>query len=298
MSKRTACSVARGAAASAILLYGTMPAQADCDDVSWLDPSSPPAFLVDIDQAPGSGDCQFHEFASWNFMSLVLGRSPALATWPTTEQVFQVSGTPQCLGAPLGTGLTHITRQTGKGVSLDDIDEATGAPLVDQNGRYVQFEIRVDPSLCGGVSRCRLYEQSCTLAALGAQSQFRWPAGVAGKTPGVAEVKMAWRILETCTLPDSPKASCQPDDPTQFFWIGNVSVDAFSPKDPVAMSGLTIGLIGFHLIQKTPTHPEFIWATWEHRANAPVCPGSDNNACRDPQPQKLRYRHTQRMAAL
>jgi hypothetical protein len=34
------------------------------------------------------------------------------------------------------------------------------------------------------------------------------------------------------------------------------------------------GLVGMHLAIWTPNHPEAIWATWEHKDNAPLCDGS------------------------
>lgn len=33
----------------------------------------------------------------------------------------------------------------------------------------------------------------------------------------------------------------------------------------------TLGMVGFHLAISTETHPEFIWATFEHRQNVPEC---------------------------
>lgn len=32
-----------------------------------------------------------------------------------------------------------------------------------------------------------------------------------------------------------------------------------------------LGMVGFHLVISTPLHPEFIWATFEHKLNAPEC---------------------------
>jgi hypothetical protein len=273
-------------AACALAAASAGPALAQCTNVSWLNPSSPPPFLTDISQAPGSGFCQFEEFSDWNFMSLVLGSSPAFAAWPSSEQAFPASGPPQCVApVPLGTGLKHrLAKRAVPGTALGDILEATGQPLVDQNGRYVQFEIRVDPAMCQAVTSCQLYTQSCITAA--GKASYTFPAGVTGtspknSTPGVAEVKLAWRVMETCNLPDSPKP-CKKDDLSQFFWVANVSVQPYSPKNQGQVSNLTIGLVGFHLIQKTPSHPEFIWSTWEHISNAPVCQGSDNTKCQDP----------------
>ena len=34
---------------------------------------------------------------------------------------------------------------------------------------------------------------------------------------------------------------------------------------------LTLGLVGFHMAINTALHPEFIWVTFEHKANDPDC---------------------------
>lgn len=276
-------------------------APSGCTDVSWLNPLNPPPFLTDIDQAPGSGFCQFQEFSNWNFFSLVLGANPAFESWPTTEQVYPSSGQPLCSGAPLGSALTPFIRQDGAAIkalraqakskltgaaTVGPPVEATGEPLVDRDGRYIQFEMRVNPTLCATVAACQLQIQACGTAAVAASPAFRWPSGVSPSptpgsgTPGAAEIKLAWRVMETCNLPDSP-SPCTPTDLSEFFWIGPVYVDTLGPKW-LGPAKVTLGLVGFHLMQKTPTRPEFMWATWEHVSNDPVCPGSDNSVCQDP----------------
>ncbi len=255
-----------------------------CSDTSWLNPPIPPPFLTDVDQASGSGDCQFHEFASQNFFALVLGTDPNFESWPTSEQVYPASGQPVCSGAPLASSLRHVinkraVRLTTASGQLDEIIQASGQPLVDQNGRYVQYELRENPAICQAVSSCQLYTNTCLTAAYAANPAFRWPSG-SSTLPGVAELKLSWRVMETCNLPDSPP-NCQKDDLSEYFWVPNVTVDPYSPKLDEAVT-VTVGLVGFHLIQKTPSHPEFIWATWEHVSNDPVCPGSNNSICQDP----------------
>ena len=275
---------------SLVLVMSVLAAPADleaqaCNNVSFVNPASPPPFLVDISQAPGTGFCQFEEFSSWNFMSLVLGDEPDFAAWPTSAQVFQSYGPPNCSNpAPLASTLTHLIAQSGGSFNTDlnDIIEATGQPLVDQNGRYAQFEIRINPTFCNIVNNCQLYTKSCISAVTSTVPNFQWFGGnTSANQAGVAELKLAWRVLETCNLPDSPK-NCKPDDLDLFFWVPNVTVQPYSPKIQKAVSGVTVGLVGFHLAQKTPTHPEMIWATWEHISNAPVCPGSNNTQCQDP----------------
>jgi hypothetical protein len=251
-----------------------------CADVSWLDPGKPPRFLNDVDQAKGSGDCQFHEFAAQNFFALALGASPAIRTWPPANQVFPAEGATMCgAAAALGTGVRPFLKKTPP-PGVGDIPQASGQPLVDQNGRYVQYEIRVNPQLCEVVSRCQLYNQNCVTAAAAVKPVFRFPAGDA-QTPGVAEVKLAWRVMETCDLPDSPSTGCKKDKLTDFLILKGITVEQYSPRKPEAVT-VTLGLVGFHLIQKTATHHEYVWSTWEHVSNAPVCAGSDNSVCMDP----------------
>ena len=71
-----------------------------------------------------------------------------------------------------------------------------------------------------------------------------------GYGPGTFEIKVAWKIL---TNPDS-----------SYFTMAAVLEDK-----PV-----TLGLVGFHIANWTPKHPEMIWASFEHKDNAPLCDGS------------------------
>lgn len=72
-----------------------------------------------------------------------------------------------------------------------------------------------------------------------------------GFAPGTLELKTSWKIL--------PKP-----DPTYF------TMQAALPTG----STVTLGLVGFHLVNWTSKHPEMIWATFEHKTNAPLCNGS------------------------
>lgn len=263
-----------------------------CDDVSWLNPPNAPSFVLDVPATTPTTptNCDFHELVYQNFFALNLGSSPAITTWPTSDQAYPAQGTPNCSGAPLANSLRHILAKhlpkaratTGENTSsLTDIEQATGQPLVDRNGRYVQYEIRVNPQLCQVVTSCQLYTTGCVQNALQASNpQFRFPIGDGTTVPGVAEVKIAWRVMETCNLPDSP-TNCKKDDLSQFVTVPNVTVEPYSPTNSNAVT-VTVGMVGFHLAQKTPHRPEFIWATWEHVSNDPVCPGSDIAACVDP----------------
>lgn len=74
-----------------------------------------------------------------------------------------------------------------------------------------------------------------------------------GFVPGTLEAKVSWAVLKEGT------------HHTYF------TVNATLPGDE---DQVTLGLLGLHLAIWTPNHPEMIWATWEHKTNAPLCDGS------------------------
>ena len=76
-------------------------------------------------------------------------------------------------------------------------------------------------------------------------------AGSAATLPdNLVEIKTAWRYI----TPDT--------DASGYYTVGAT----LETGDQVQL-----GLIGFHLAQTTPLHPEMIWTTWEHVDNAPDC---------------------------
>ena len=68
---------------------------------------------------------------------------------------------------------------------------------------------------------------------------------------GTLEAKVSWRIV--------------PEDSTHTYY----TIDA---KIPNTDKEVKLGMLGIQDL--TPKHPEMIWVTWEHKANAPLCNGS------------------------
>ncbi len=73
-----------------------------------------------------------------------------------------------------------------------------------------------------------------------------------GFAPGTFEIKVSWKVL---TNPDTSYLTMQAVLPGQ--------------QQPV-----TLGLTGFHIVNWTSKHPEMIWASFEHKTNAPLCDGT------------------------
>lgn len=243
----------------------------------WIESPSLPA------DAAGTDPTCFYNFAWQQFFALAAleGNVPAFATWPTDQELFPASGEP----APWKAGLRPMkVRPLKKGRGLpgsagpfspDIVTEAAAlVPLVDQRGRLAQFSALANSCQYQYIRDCELYKGNC----------FNTMGGMSGSSPkpgsslivrlaGSVELKPAFRVLETCNLPDSPKP-CKPEDPRRY-----ITVQGEVPRFPPPANGkgtmiATLGLVGLHIVQKTPGHPENVWATFEHVDNAPPCAGT------------------------
>lgn len=127
-----------------------------------------------------------------------------------------------------------------------------GDELLDVSGNPVRYDIRFDENMYQSIVlqnlyTLGLYNKACNADSSGTcQNQNIWmtPAGAnEHPEPGSTEIKTAWRDFLT------PAACPQ----TQYFCQGR------------------FGLVGFHFVNKTFSHGEWIWASFEHIANAPDC---------------------------
>jgi hypothetical protein len=78
------------------------------------------------------------------------------------------------------------------------------------------------------------------------------PPPTSGNLPsGTTEIKTSWRQID-------------PADAGSYFT--NETIVQGVSEQPILL-----GLVGFHLFRTTSQHPEGVWMTWEHAANAPDC---------------------------
>ena len=70
---------------------------------------------------------------------------------------------------------------------------------------------------------------------------------------GTTELKVSWRVITEA-------------DKSSYVWI-NADID----NDGTVAADELLGMVGFHLVKSTELHPEFIWATFEHKQNVPDC---------------------------
>lgn len=71
--------------------------------------------------------------------------------------------------------------------------------------------------------------------------------------PGMTELKVSWRVIKET-------------EKSEYVWI-NADID----RNGTVEANELLGMVGFHLARSTKLHPEFVWATFEHKKNAPDC---------------------------
>ena len=143
------------------------------------------------------------------------------------------------------------------------------APMTDESGRWVYNESRVSDESSTFVTACGLASSSCfdSLAAQCASDHstaVEFPAGT-------VHVKPTWKVID-------PKADAGHDFYTMEAFV---APGARGELASCSATEQTLGLVGLHVVQKTPNHPEWIWATFEHVAVAPDCWPAEDAAADD-----------------
>jgi hypothetical protein len=171
-------------------------------------------------------------------------------SWKSIEETFLADGaapttwqTPPSISlcknaSTLGTFPKKVLSDLNQG---DDNGGAI-APLIAQNRSYVRYEVRLNLAEYDSILNRKLFLRA-NLNSLSSSLPN-----------GVINVKAAWRELRN-----------------------GESADRYYKVDALAMDPLTgrcdkrqFVLIGFHIGQKTPTRPQWIWSTFEHVDNVSV----------------------------
>ncbi|AVP97116.1 hypothetical protein C7S18_07885 [Ahniella affigens] len=209
---------------------------------------------------PFETNCLINQFAFNNFLYLAGNDgsgNPRFMSYVPWYDALPAKGVPVWTGTytPLdGVQLSKAMNQTEAG---------NGFQLLDVANQTTSYDIRINQVYFNQIKNRQLYQQATLTAAANAFNQNSYSGGIwfppteiGDKTEGVIELKTAWRnfgavISKLCP---SDLMYCTVDD-----------------------DGTAWGLVGFHLVQKTNTHGEFVWASFEHAGNAPDCsPGGAN----------------------
>lgn len=204
------------------------------------------------------------------------------ANWELFDQ-YDKRPTPwESYDAPYVPNLCPGAKQTDKQLvmvtkgdtDLNDVNQAFSFPLVDQQSNYVYFEVRYN------------------------KQQYNWIRG-ADNTPATWLYLM--KNLPPGTVVALPPNPQNPDDSIMLkaAWRNlsgmqtsliqryyTVNAWVYNPQSQPQCQQVLMGLVGFHIAQKTKEFPEWIWSTFEQVDNVPPkvdsTPSSFNNGTDNP----------------
>ncbi|MDH5670685.1 MAG: hypothetical protein OEZ06_00955 [Myxococcales bacterium] len=243
-------------------------------------PSAPPACAFDpawltataLPTEVGDSDCSFHQFMwqSFAYLAQSLDGGARFESWMPTYGLFVKTASAK--PTPWGTPPKVPCKPDKAGRTADkplpvysSITKQAGVlqPLIDRSDNAVYYGVALNRIAYDWVTSCELYRYGC-----GAQLADQ-KAGVdlikqypqLAFPNGSVELKTAWKVLS-----DAEKQLG-----TFYTVTGQIQPDA----NPKSCKTVTLGLVGLHVVSKTANHPEFIWATFEHKNNAPDCTALD-----------------------
>lgn len=145
------------------------------------------------------------------------------------------------------------------GEELQELFQAAGTWLTDQQGELVWYEVRTNVVESDFIQQNGLYKVS----ALAAYAQAN---GGVWLPENAIEIKAAWKVVKPEQL----------DSLQQFYKISKGMVPQIkgfdSNKQPIygAYEQAYLALVGLHIIRKTNLAPQLVWMTFEHVHNAPT----------------------------
>ena len=171
-------------------------------------------------------------------------------TWKSTEEIFLPGGVEPALWESPLPRERHLTEN----LQAVQSDGTLPATLTDRHGHLVRYEVRVNKILFDYLRSHKLYDSRAQKDV----ESVRYPEGAMA-------IKASWRELE-------------PGEEPHFLTRECVVFETKNGK-PGRKRRRTMGLVGLHIVQKTPSAPQWIWATFEHVGNtdsesASFCPPS------------------------
>lgn len=250
--------------------------QAACTAPAAWFPSTPQPMNFQV-----SDNCSFHQWAWQEFLWLTQGSGAGGAGQPNflgfafPADLFVANPPPYPGRSTTGDLLDLVPRdrKDDETIEVDEISQAeTSNILIDAAGRPVYYIQMIDSTWYNFAVRNGYNVLANRLAAPDKQN---FPT--AG--PGAIELKTSWRVAQvgnTVLITNAAQRfiTLRANIAPVTVSGGKFVVDSANPVPAV------MALVGMHVVGTVPNHPEFIWATFEHVDNAPVCantPAGTNN---------------------
>lgn len=189
-------------------------------------------------EIPGGGQnlCQFHQF-SWQWFLAMMNVAGGGRTFENQQNypLFQANGVNSC------TATTVKNRIFVRS-------------LKDKDGPVNDFILPERIGQAGGGAT--IYDQNGNVVYYEvrfSRDQCSLPADAQMFPAGTTEIKISYRVITDADKPN-------------YVWI-NADINGDGKIEPNEL----LGMVGFHLVKSTALHPEFVWATFEHKSNVPEC---------------------------
>ena len=243
--------------------------QCDFDVFSWN------SFLA-LSHSPsgGFGDVDGDNVTLWeswpNEGDMFLPGGAAPPAWPAGDPPPHAPLPPACQGK--GADGERVFVQVGKQpiVFEASLEPFESGPLVDVHGFYARFGITVNQPMYQYIVDHDLYSKAGQAAFSTAGRRVEFPCGCDGDPDGetcptagqqgAIMVKSAWKVLDTAAG----------DDPSRFHKVDALVLNPATDGEPATCERTLLGLVGLHLVTKTQSDPQWLWATFEQVDNVPT----------------------------
>jgi hypothetical protein len=242
----------------------------------WFGPGGTPKVPDTFTIASDDDECSFYKWAWQSFLWLNQSDTqdglPRFVMFKTINDLFPTPSQLIATAPPMDTGkriLSLVVRTsplTSRAVTTIATSQAgSHGVVVDKNGRAVYYGIHYNDKFETFLKNTLNLKKPDDIAAIAPTAAF---------PEGCLELKSAWRVL-------SDDEKLHVDDVRKRFFVtdakvptlvqltdasGRISIHA----DPNPPRDEKVALIGLHVVGTIIGHPEFIWASFEHKENAPT----------------------------
>jgi hypothetical protein len=174
---------------------------------------------------------------------------------------------------------------TSKGHSITELDEAFSYPLIDKNHQYVRYNLQMNKVMYEFIRQNKWYLKrnlpksptQATLPPLPVNSDGKIIAQQQPQTNTIItqpvngnsiEIKSSWRIM--ITEKDTTGKSWRKIDDLSRYFVSEANVTNVENGDTI--KNQLVGLVGLHIVVKTPQFTQGIWASFEHIDNVSDAP--------------------------
>lgn len=215
---------------------------------SWVDnPSIPPAPSKPIITTETDKNCTFNQEA-WQLFAYLTknGKSqkPRFLEMMPKERVFKETPDPWDLNGDIQLIFSDILQAGSK------------KPLNDQNKIPIFYQQSINETFYNDIVSHQLNNSQC-IDKIDSDVILRKHDIISSNA---IEIKTSWKVLTSN------------DDASKFFTIyRNVMLNGGLLKNKQLSLNAQLALLGMHIVIKTPSNPEWIWMSFEHKGNAPAC---------------------------